>query len=229
MIYHDCDDEISTDAIEKLLLGFSKSPDIDATLFDLKVEDREGKLHDFRYFSADEILEGGDCFWESLNNWGVHSLVCLKKDIFIKANSLYDEYNLFHKNNISNDEVIGRLCWLFCRKVAKTDAIYIYKNNLKSTTKNVNQNFYSVLLNDLILHKILTSKNLMRNSYYVYMINTMRLVVDKYFIWRSQLVERDLWRMQLKKSFWFISHYWRVLPLKWKRKFIKLFFRIYLL
>ena len=113
IIYHDCDDDISENAIIELLTPFYNNSDVDATLFDLKVEyiskDGRKKLNDTVYFSDNKYLTGKDCFINSLNGWKIHNLICTKNSIFLKAYKIYERYNKSLENHINNDEIIGRI------------------------------------------------------------------------------------------------------------------------
>ena len=79
--------DISENAIIELLTPFYNHSDVDATLFDLKVEyiskDGRTKLNDTTYFSDNKYLTGRDCFINSLNGWKIHNLICTKNSIFL--------------------------------------------------------------------------------------------------------------------------------------------------
>lgn len=228
--YHDCDDRISPNAVNELLLPFKNNNDINATLFHLHTENQLGEFKEFEYFSNNAILDGKDCFVHTFNGWEMHNYACYKKSIFLQANDIYQQYNP-NENWSNNDEIVFKICWLLSNKVARTPAIYYYQNNMQSSTKRVNPNFYKFLKNEKLSYQIAQDYGMMKHQkseriiYHVpYM---LRMMYKRYLKDRNQLNNRHEWIAELKDTHRFcMKHCYPHLSFKWKRRLIKMWFQL---
>jgi len=230
VIYHDCDDDISENAIVELLSPFCHNNNLDAALFNLKVEsvlkNGQKKLNDVECFSDEKILIGKDCFINSLNGWKIHSLICTKKTTFLEANKIYENYNKSLENYINNDEIIGRIVWTLCSNIIRTDATYYYRCNLKSTTKSINQDFYKVLRNERMLVKIAHKNNIDNQCVYTHQIYMLRFVLKRYVRDKDSIFNKKSWLNEINSHLLWCSIFFIKLPINWKRRYIKIFLQI---
>uniref|UniRef100_UPI002631E2CA glycosyltransferase family 2 protein n=1 Tax=Clostridium sp. TaxID=1506 RepID=UPI002631E2CA len=229
VIYHDCDDIISENAILELLAPFNNKS-IDAALFDLKVESisKNGqiKINNTYYFSENKYLTGKDCFINSLNGWKIHNLICTKKSIFLEANKIYRSYNKSLENYISNDEIIGRIIWNLCGKVVRTNAIYYYKYNSKSTTKGINQDFYKILKNERMIVNIAHENNIEDISIYIHQVYMLRFLIKRYIKDKKDIYKKKFWLDEMIIHLLWCRKLFTKLPIKWKRRYIKIFLQL---
>lgn len=230
IIYHDCDDDISENAIIELLTPFYNHSDVDATLFDLKVEyiskDGRTKLNDTTYFSDNKYLTGRDCFINSLNGWKIHNLICTKNSIFLKAYEIYECHNKSLENYINNDEIIGRIIWNLCEKVTRTKAIYYYRCNIKSTTKSINQNFYKILKNERMLINIADENNIKNTNIYIHQIYMLRFLIKIYIQDKKSISNKKYWLGEMSIHLLWCTKFFIKLPINWKRRYVKIFFQL---
>lgn len=229
--YHDCDDRISPNAVNELLLPFLNNDNIDATLFHLHTENHLGEFKEFEYFSNNTILEGKDCFIHTFNGWEMHNIACYKKSIFLQANDIYQQYNPTLENWVNNDEILFKICWLLSNKVALTQAIYYYQYNTQSTTKRVNPNFYKYLKNEKISYQIAKDYDIMQRQKSERIIHhipdMLRVIYRRYLKERNQLNNRHEWMAELKDTHRFcMKHCYPHSSFKWKRRLIKMWFQL---
>lgn len=130
----DCDDKISSSYIELTLEAINNFPNVDILMPNMKIESQNGYI-DFPFYSLKKTLTGDECLEHSLGEWRVHGVTCSKKELFLKSYSKYKEYNPSDENYINNDEVITRLNFYYSDEIVRTDAVYYYQKNPKSTTK----------------------------------------------------------------------------------------------
>lgn len=228
--YHDCDDRISPNAVNELLLPFFNNDEIDATLFHLHTENDLGEFKEFEYFSNNAILDGKDCFVHTFNGWEMHNVACYKKSIFLQANDIYQQYNP-SENWSNNDEIVFKICWLLSNKIARTEAIYYYQHNIQSSTKRVNPNFYKFLKNEKLSYQIAQDYNMMKHQQserIIYHVPEMlRMMYKRYLKDQNQLNNRHEWIAELKDTHRFcMKHCYPHLSFKWKRRLIKMWFQL---
>ena len=233
VLIHDCDDKISNNSIELLLKDLYTNSEIDAVLLSLKIQykddDNNLAYSDFKYEDDRLILTGKECFLGTINHWKIHNFACQKKTNFLKANEIYSSYNKNLDNYINNDEIIGKIQWMLCRKVIKSDAIYYYQYNEKSTTKGINKNFYKILKNDIlcinISNRLLKSDDINKINKIMIMclLNSVRLVMKKYEQNKKNLTNKKEWINEINATLQFINKQpeFKNLKFKWKRKRFK--------
>lgn len=229
--YHDCDDKISPNAVHELLLPFLKNDDIDATLLDLYTENSSGEFKEFQYFSNNTILDGKDCFVYTFSGWEMHNSACYKKSIFLQAHNIYQKYNPSLENWVNNDEIFFKICWLLSRQVIRTQAIYYYQNNMQSTTKKNNPNFYKYLKNEKLSYQIAQDYDMMKHQkaerIITHVPEILRVIYKRYLRDRHQLNNRYEWIAELKDTHRFcMKHCYPHLSFKWKRRLIKMWFQL---
>ena len=153
-----------------------ENQDIDIFLFHMKFQKKsESKFYDFQYFTTEKNFYGLDALKNTLEYWGVHGLGVYRKSIFLKSYKDYEVYNK-DQNYLNNDEIITRINFLNSNRIILTNGVYLYKNNINSTTKRVNQNLFKTILNAKIFEKIIadkknnidTSNYMMSNVWMVY-------------------------------------------------------------
>ncbi|BFL70113.1 hypothetical protein SKB0120_11750 [Moraxella osloensis] len=159
VMFLDCDDKISSDAINNFIDVYKNYPEQDIYMPNLLIEKADNKNEFFEFYSNEEILEGKECFKQTLKNWKVHGCNIYNKQLLKKSYSIYHKFNDNYVNNINNDEYITRLNFFFANKVVRLSYNYIYVNNLNSTTKAFNTNMYKVANNCLIF------KDIFRDTY----------------------------------------------------------------
>lgn len=239
VMYHDCDDEVSSDMVELFTQALNADPAIDAILPNLKIEymGDDGQIYheDFkdRYKKDKTELTGIECYLGVLTDWLIHNFSCQRKLSFLSANELYNKYNPANENHINNDEIIGKLCWTFCNKVVKSNAIYYYKYNSNSSTKGVNKNFYRMLRNESLSYDI--TKDLGINDelpkVIKHIFNAVKFVMDKYLANEAMLPNKQEWLDELDNTLKFIkaTPTFRTMPFKYKKHHLKFHAKIKLL
>lgn len=159
----DCDDLLSKNTVELHLKTIDENNDIDILLPQAMIESAIG-YKKLPFYNDAKMLTGEECLQNSLGYWGVHGWACIKREIFIKSYSIYNEYNKLEENYINNDEIITRFNFLYAKKIIKNDAIYYYQFNENSTTKKINLKMFLICKNAIILHKVLSPINITLNQ-----------------------------------------------------------------
>lgn len=237
ILFHDCDDEISSDAIELITKALHADKHIDAILLNLKIQHKanNGDLYyeDFKYKDDKVELTGEEYFLGTLTKWDLHNLACHRKSSFLAANKLYQKYNPTLENNSNNDEIICKLCWIFCKKVVKTDAIYYYKYNPKSSTKDPNQNFYKILRNSVLTYNLARDLSFDHKLHEVitHIFSSIKFVMGKYLEHKKLIHNQQEWLDEFDDTLKFIktTPTFKEMSFKWKRRYIRLYLKIKLL
>lgn len=231
IIYHDCDDKISPNAVQELLKPFDDM-NVDATLFHLKVENEQGEFTDFEYFTGEKYLKGKDCYIHSLNGWSIHGFMCYKKSILEQANKDYQKYNPSLENWVNNDEVVTRLVFLLSNVLVRTGVVYYYKHNIQSTTKRVNNNFYKTLKNEKIIFYLAGDYDVKSNQQkiFTHLPHCLKYIFKIYLKNKNQLDNSSDWLGELRDIHLFcMKNCFHELSFKWKFQLIKLKIKLFYL
>ncbi|MDO5651392.1 MAG: glycosyltransferase family 2 protein [Moraxella sp.] len=153
----DCDDELSENALE-LAIGQFINDDIDTVLFTLQVEyldeNKNLRLSNPKVFTENSEFSGKEALLHSIDKWEVHGLGVFKTEIFKKSINTLEKY-FPNENYFAKDEVITRLNFYFSKNIRiARGGEYFYKCNLQSTTKSLNKNAHTIILNDVLMHKM---------------------------------------------------------------------------
>lgn len=226
VMFLDCDDLLSDNAIEAALSSIKKHGYPDASMMNFEFEQDDGSFKRLQYFSDDEVLDGKDCLAHSLNGWQVHSMVCIKKNIIKKSYDTYRHFNPKDENYLNNDEVITRLNFSYSDKVVKNSGTYYYLANLDSTTKRINPNRYLICKNAIILYKLFgKGYDKAADAAKIELINTVWDIRNYLKEHRSALHNKRLWKKEIKRTMLFILSQRK--PLQLSKKTIKRFIRRY--
>ena len=239
IMYHGCDDEVSSDMVQLFTPALNADPSIDAILPNLKIEHMgdDGQIY-YEYFKdkykkEKSELTGIECYLGVLTEWKIPNASCQRKAFFLAANDLYKKYNPLNENHINNDEIIGKLFWTFCHKVVKSDAIYYLKFNPKSTTKSVNKNFYKILRNERLAYEI--TKDLALDDelpeVLEHVSRSINFVMNKYVTNKAMLPNRQAWLDEFDHTLRFIkaTPTFQSMPSKHKRRYLKRYAKVKLL
>lgn len=220
----DCDDEFYLDTIEKAMKGF-EIPEIDIVLFDLQIslDETNKKFKRFEYYTNKKVVDGKDAFINCIGQWGVHGTGIYRKEIFIKANNYYLNFN--NKNYINNDEIVTKMSFYYSNKVKISDAVYLYKFNINSTTRKINKNYIFILENSLIFEDICKKENIIFD-YNNVLFKDVRYMYNIFKRWRFELLNKKVWIDILKKCLKLILYNNGVKELSFKNKLR--FYRMYL-
>ncbi|EIX2162843.1 glycosyltransferase family 2 protein [Salmonella enterica] len=191
----DCDDSIANDTLEKAIKPLLNSKVIDISLFKLNYVNNVGGeiLKVFTYYTKNKILDGRDVFNNCIRFWGVHAFGIYKRERILHSYAIYHELNRDKKNYLNNDEVISRITFDISNRIIITDADYFFVNNLQSTTRRINKNYFKVINNVFLLKRYIENKKETRQSLHVMTdiqalsISTVWGVTVRYLKWRKFL------------------------------------------
>lgn len=219
----DCDDKISSNYIELTLEAISNFPGVDILMPDMEMELKNSYIN-FPFYSLKKTLTGNECLEHSLGGWRVHGVTCSKKELFLKSYFKYKEYNPSAENYINNDEVITRLNFYFSDKIVRTDAVYYYRNNPKSTTKKINSKRYLMCRNAIILQKLFgnNSNLLVAQNVNKELIST--LWGTAVYAWRNKKLLPNIqeWKNEIQGTIKFINKPYLINPKIMLSKIIKI-------
>lgn len=157
----DADDLLSKDALFQAVNKAEESKS-NIVLFNQKIakNEKNDSFYDFKYTISDDSFSGERAFFESILEWGVHGFAVYEKGIFLKG---YEDYHLLNKDNsnfVNNDEIITRLCFLRANKISKCNGIHYYQYNKNSTTKRINNKYYLLLENTILLKEFCDARKI---------------------------------------------------------------------
>ncbi|WP_312739408.1 glycosyltransferase family A protein [Cedecea neteri] len=205
----DCDDGLADNTLELALQCFINYPEVDISLFNLCYvnELSSGVLGQFLYYTNKESVSGKEALANSIAAWGVHAFGIYRKDVLLQAYDIYNKYNSNHVNLLNNDEVVSRISFGLSRRIFFSEAKYFFVNNMESTTRRVNTNYYKVIQNAFILHQVLKDSDLacagkFESLAYTLIISTQWGVFRRYLSWRKHLLKdaKLVWHSALKDS-----------------------------
>lgn len=207
----DCDDGIADNTIEKAIKPLLQNEMIDISLFNLNyvdsIDDKSRKV--FPYYTKNKILDGQDVFNNCIRNWGVHAFGIYRRERILQAYTIYHELNHNKENYLNNDEVISRITFDISNKIIITKADYFFVNNMQSTTRRINKNYFKVINNVFLLiayikrnDEYAQSLDVM-SSIQVLSISTVWGVTVRYIKWRKFLSESEKlkWQSLIKMAF----------------------------
>lgn len=205
----DCDDDIASDALEKTLSPFFFN-DIDISLFNLQYigsGDNQSVVK-FPYYTSEKIVNGEDAFKNCISSWGLHAIGIYRKKTILRAYDLYHSYNPKNDNFINNDEIISRFSFLSARTIFISGGDYFVVNNIDSTTRRVNKNYYKVIDNSYILYYFICNSALYHDEPCIQgkalslLVSTHWGVAFRYLKWRRKIGVDNvyIWREYLSES-----------------------------
>lgn len=151
----DCDDYLSGDAVSNAMNIMLKDQTIDFVLFSLVfIDSNADKQKPFICSVNEWPINGEIALSNCIDNWKVHGLGLIKKDVYLKAYQLLGEEK---DNNINTDELLTRYLFHYSRMVDISSGIYFYVSNMNSTTMSVNNNSYKVVYNAIILNDFIVN------------------------------------------------------------------------
>ncbi|WP_313140447.1 glycosyltransferase family 2 protein [Leclercia sp.] len=206
----DSDDRLANDSLENAFTPIINDPTIDISLFHLNYVNPDDNeiTGSFVCYTANKKLKGKDVFANCVRAWGVHAFGIYNREMFLRAYETYNDINKDGMNYLNNDEVISRISFDLADKIYLSDGNYYFVNNVNSTTRRINHNYYKVLHNAFYIldyiekNKDAPNYNLLINDAYALIISTMWGVSVRYFKWRKLLSDRDRgqWHSLLHKS-----------------------------
>ncbi|NIF57285.1 glycosyltransferase family 2 protein [Enterobacter sp. Ap-916] len=205
----DCDDGLANNSLELAMQSFINCPEVDISLFDLCYVNELGSeiSGKFSYYTDKKSVCGKDALANSISIWGIHAFGIYKKEIILQAYNIYNKYNNNHVNLLNNDEIVSRISFGLAKKITFSDAKYFFVNNMQSTTRRVNENYYKVIHNAFILQQILKEPKICCEdkfdaAAYTLIISTQWGVFRRYLSWHKQFSKdaRIAWRNALKES-----------------------------
>ncbi|MCX7207343.1 MAG: glycosyltransferase family 2 protein [Proteobacteria bacterium] len=184
----DADDYFSINALE---LAVNKITDeVDIVCFELRFIGEKTES-DF-YFNVETWpIKGLDAFSSCIDGWGLHGLFLAKKNMFLKAYALHE-----NNDNINDDELISRFCMYYAQLIDVCEGKYYYVNNVFSTTRRINKNYYKVIYTGIALDKFIKEKF---NDDFVFLKSQNNLlsvfsgVFIRYIKWNGALDNKILW------------------------------------
>lgn len=227
----DCDDYLSNNTILEIQnLINEQNKNIDIIIYDLMIQDQKGVFTQFPFFDINRTqLKGSECLKYTFGDWQVSGIMCAKKEVFLKSYQTYFNFNKKQSNFINNDEVITRLNFLYSKNVFRIPAQYFYCFNQNSTTKKINTNFYKIIENSIIIHKIFFKEipsNILNDEVY-FVLNGMKSYYSHNL---DKITNKQEWLLMFKKSLCYIikNKLYKTYTKDQKIKIIKLFIFTYL-
>lgn len=189
----DCDDWLDENSISLAMHAF-EDPEIDFSLFDLQYTNKIN-IKSFNYYTKNVKVIGNEAFSNSINNWGLHGFGVIKKNILIDSYSLYLKENTSHINYLNNDEIITRLCFLNSKYIYLSKGKYFFYFNENSTTRRINNAYFNVIYNSIILHKLILNNY---KSHALYNKKSLDLIAKtswgvflRYLKWRNNIDKKS--------------------------------------
>jgi len=142
--YVDADDYIEDGALEEAY-NMLVETDSDLCVWQLWRSEND---HTFEAIDLSKVpfpITGRKAAELTLGHWSIPASGVGKKEIYLKA------YAGFSMVSMNADELITRLAFLKCRKVASCNKKYYYVANLQSTTRTIHSRHLTVLDSDLWL------------------------------------------------------------------------------
>lgn len=204
----DCDDSLATDSLYVTLSRFI-SDDIDISLFNLFYVNTFNDIYKkFEFFTSKNTINGSDAFNNCIDYWGVHAFGIYRREVILRAYSLYSELNLNGRNYLNNDEVISRISFLIARKISIDGGDYYFIHNSNSTTRRINENYYKIINNSFYLLDFIVSTNFkidrkpLVTSCFSLLVSTVWGVTLRYLKWSKFFSQREKknWHIHIKKS-----------------------------
>ncbi|WPU25550.1 glycosyltransferase family 2 protein [Cedecea neteri] len=205
----DCDDGLAENALELAMQPLIQNSDVDISLFRLNyISELDGEItNQFKCFRDDKVIDGKDAFENCISYWGLHGFGIYSKGLILSAYDIYHKYNHEHVNYINNDEVISRVAFYLAGKISLSGGDYFFVNNMSSTTRRVNENYYKVIYNTFILNDIINDvfldcKKNINEKLAELIISTVWGTFVRYIKWRNLLSKeaKILWRDNLKTA-----------------------------
>ncbi|EPF69379.1 glycosyltransferase family 2 protein [Acinetobacter rudis] len=205
----DCDDQISSNAIEAVIDQLSQHQS-DIVLFELDCEvlGKEGiSIQRFNMFKANSF-SAYEAFLHSIDGWGVHGYGCFNKSLCERAYAEYSHYNIDGHNFLNNDEVITRMFFFYAQSIVVCQGIYTYKYNINSTTKKLNNNKHSMIKNSIILSRFVAENDpsvvfLAHRS----LMSTIWGVLRYYLENKAKLENKTEWKSSIRMGMQYIAEH----------------------
>ncbi|EFO1270045.1 glycosyltransferase family 2 protein [Escherichia albertii] len=215
LAFIDSDDTLSSDALEKTLIPMLNNESIDISLFELVHIKRLN--HDtnnaFIPYSESKLIFGEEAFANCISYWGLHGFGIYKRELIQKAYDIYYKYNKSKENHINNDEVISRICFGLSRYIYLSSGRYYFVQNMDSTTRRVNENYYKVINNAFYLREYIDAE-IKCNDFDCLseadklLVSTIWGVFVRYQKWKTKLSDetKEKWREAIKKGMQYIKN-----------------------
>lgn len=224
----DSDDALSSDALEEALLPMLNNEDIDISLFELVYAKNLNHNSDniFTPYSASKLILGEEAFANCISYWGLHGFGIYKRKLIQKAYDKYYKYNKDKENYINNDEVISRICFRLSKNIYLSSGRYYFIQNIESTTRRINENYYKVINNAFFLREYISEE--INKHDYTYLGEVDKLIVStiwgvfiRYHKWKKKFncETKEKWNDAIKNGMQHIKNTNNKSNLHYKSKF----------
>ncbi|MGR5336220.1 glycosyltransferase family 2 protein [Vibrio gigantis] len=187
----DCDDFLSEDAILACMKKFEDKVDLVCHQLIFKNAFNE---RPFVYSNNIWPIEGTVGFSQCIDRWGLHGVFIARKALLLKVYEELEKECYIKGNNINDDELFSKLCFYFSRYIDKSQGKYFYIENLTSTTRRFDEQFYRIGNTPLNLLTFI-KENCIEFEFQAkkYVFSTASGLLLKYFKWYFKLTNKYQW------------------------------------